>query len=117
MIFLKDVFKEDLIMKILAGLGFVLNLILWGFLFHWVDAGWERVPLHYSIYTGIDFLGSGYNIFFLGAFGLGICCLHLFLFFLSRKPSVLSYWLLLSSIFFNILLFVFAVFLRGLISQ
>lgn len=66
----------------------------------------EMVYLHYTIYFGIDFIGSWLKLFWIPASGLGILILNtISAIFLVDDHRLLSSFLTISSFFYQLALF------------
>ncbi|HLD20448.1 MAG TPA: hypothetical protein VJB93_04375 [Patescibacteria group bacterium] len=88
------------------GISFVLVGILWVWIVGVVrEFGPVVIPLHRTVYYGIDYLGKPSVLFFLPAFGTLICALHTGLgIFLFRKDRFFAYCLWSSVLFLELFL-------------
>lgn len=96
----------------LAGAGLFLNILTWLLL------GWYIKPrpvpffLHYTVYFGIDWLGDWYNVFFYPAFSLVALLVNFYLaYYFYQTQKLLSYFLLVVSIFIGLLVLLQGIFL------
>ncbi len=70
--FLRRVFLRDRAISLPLSVAVLLQLITWGLLL-WRGLplrGATAIPLHYSIYFGIDLVGPWYGLYYLPAIGL-----------------------------------------------
>ena len=101
--------KLNLIL-VLSSLG--LNLLLWGFFLVMVKPVWGLVPLHYSIYTGVDLLGPWYELFYIPSFGLAAFILNFILAYcLIDKYPFLGVFILGGTVVSEILLWIPAIYI------
>lgn len=102
----------------LAGLfiGFVLNILIWLLLYFKIgrvfqgESQWmETIPLHYNIYFGIDLIGAWYKVVFIPLIGTVIFLLNFLLGYLVYvKEKILSYFLILTAAFVQLILLISA---------
>jgi hypothetical protein len=89
-----------------------LNLGSWLVLFFFIPASKQVIFLHYTIYFGVDWIGERSKIFLIPLTGLAIFLLNLILSFLVySKQKILSYFLVLVTIFLEILIIMENIFL------
>lgn len=103
--------KENKFLLIFIGLGFILNVLLWIFLYWKLKPlsfeGDGVIPLHYNIYLGIDYIGPWYQCFSMPALGLFVLAVNSFLAFLIYlKQKILSYFLVSFSLIIQIFLLI-----------
>jgi len=78
--------------------GLAANTALWAMLGLRIGTWPAEIPLHYTIYFGIDLLGPWYRIFFLPAFGLTVLLVNgLLALLLFGRERTASYFLIVSS--------------------
>lgn len=109
--FLKNFFGlifRDRLIQVAFSISLTINLFLWillYFTFFPLREFGDLVPLHYSIYFGIDLVGRWYKIFTLPFVGIFILFINLILscsFYLKEK--MISYFLSIATLFSQILL-------------
>lgn len=71
--------SQNLSIKILTGLGIFILAILWIFAFWRYRISSDFVPLHYTIYFGLDRFGPKYDLFLFPSFGTVILVLNIFI--------------------------------------
>lgn len=83
----------------------LLQLLHWGFIFYKQGTNADIIPLHYNIYYGIDWLGSGYWLYLYPFLGLLIYFLNMILaaVWYARERWV-SYFLVTAGLLANLLL-------------
>ena len=102
---LKPLLKDRLASLSLIS-SFILNLLLWIIIILFIKPTNELLPLHYTIYFGIDRLGRWHEILFIPVFGSVVFFVNSFfasLFF--KKEKLVTYFLIISSAFAQLLLF------------
>lgn len=105
-------FIKDKLIFLTAIAGFLVNLASWFILFWQIKPGSGNLLLHYTVYFGVDWVGEWYKIFTAPLVGLLILVLNFFLaFFIYQKQRIISYLLLLSSLFVEIVVGLYAIFL------
>lgn len=60
-------------------IAFVLNLLLWAWLYFFIRPAGDNQVLHYNVYFGIDQLGPGIKLYLLPIFGLIVIGVNLLL--------------------------------------
>jgi hypothetical protein len=97
--------KRDKIILIGLVLSVLINVVTWVTLFFvfWQDP--EYIVLGYNIYFGISYLGPWYNILLMPLLGaLVILFNYVFSFSFYLKEKILSYFLAVTALAFNILM-------------
>lgn len=69
-------FSASRVLRLSSAIGIALNGALWVLVLWRVRGLPDTIPLHYTIYFGIDLLGAWYQMFFLPALGLSIWLLN-----------------------------------------
>jgi hypothetical protein len=88
----------------------LLNIVIWILLYLKIKPSSYPVPLHFTIYFGIDVIDNWYNIFVIPLLGLLFCIINFFLAALVfKKERILSYFLNSISLFIQILLILGAI--------
>lgn len=104
--FKKDFFKNRFVLANLL-LALSLNILHWYLLFKGMPGERDLVPLHYSIYFGIDLLGPWYKIFVLPVLGVVFFLVNSILgFLLYHLERILSYLLVVASVLVQVFLLV-----------
>lgn len=107
--FLLNLYLQDRFIKINFFFGILVNISLWLILVWWTRSFPELIPLHYNIYFGIDLFGPWYQIFILPLLGLIFFLINFPISsFVYRKEKILSYFLVATSSFVQII-FVLAI--------
>lgn len=100
-------FFKDKIISLSLIISLIGNVSLWGLL-TWRIIGWpELIPLHYTIYFGIDLFGPWYQIFILPLIGSLVIIVNFILaaaFYLKEKIG--SYFLVITTAVIQILLII-----------
>ncbi len=110
-IFTTLVFR-DVLFRTLFILSVVLNLAMWGVLY-WkfspLQALGDRLPLHYNVYFGIDFVGPWYKVFIMPLAGIFFVVVNFVLAdAIYLRDKVTSYFLVGSATFAQALIFLAA---------
>jgi len=104
----KEMFKDRLIFVSVVS-GVILNIILWlmlGGKFGWSG---ERIPLHFNVVYGIDFLGSTREVYQIPLAGLVLLAVNTFLSSkLYSREKIFSYFLSFSAAVLQIILIIAA---------
>ena len=104
--FKKDFFKNRFVLINLF-LALFLNILLWYLLFKGTPQERDLVPLHYSIYFGIDLIGPWYKIFILPILGAVFFLINSILGFLFyHLEKILSYFLVTASVLIQVFLII-----------
>ena len=94
------------------GIGFFLNAAVWGLLLWAIPFGTSSVVLHYSIFVGIDRVGTWWGFALLPSTGTFILLLHTFAVTTWFEYDRLVRWFLMgSAVLFHGLLLIFEFFL------
>lgn len=91
--FSRDAKKEVLVWVSFGG-SLLGNIILWGVLLSKFGFSREAAPLHFSVISGIDLVGSPRNLYQIPAFGLLAILINFFLHFLFGPHEKLLRWFL-----------------------
>lgn len=90
---------------ILFSASLVLNIGLWIFLYFQIKPSQHPIPLHFSIYFGIDVIDKWYKIYIIPGLGLVFILANFLLgAIIYRSEKILSYFLNFIAIFLQILL-------------
>jgi hypothetical protein len=90
---LKIIWLQDKILLILFLVSLILNLLLYLAILGWVRAQTEPLILHYSVYFGIDLIGSWYRLYLMPAVGSFLLLVNFFLTILFyRKERIIGYF-------------------------
>jgi len=65
--------------------GFILNIMLWLFIYTQVNPRDDLIFLHYNIYFGVDLIGEWYWLYFMPLLGIVIFCTNIVLSVLLKK--------------------------------
>ena len=76
----------------------VLNAILWALVLMTFPKHDPSAILHYTVGVGVDFVGSGWQIFVLPSIGLAMLILNALLARLVRLASEVAYWIFWASL-------------------
>jgi len=103
--------RRNKTLLILMILSFIINVLLWIFLY-WqikkiIDSNPEytTIPLHYNVFFGIDKYGEWYKIFFMPLTGLIIFLVNsITSFMIYSKKNILSYFLTLITLISQVIL-------------
>ena len=89
---LQELVKDKWTITPLA-IGFVLNLMLWLFIYMQLDPQDDLIFLHYNIYFGVDLIGEWYRLYFMPLLGIAILCVNIVLsiFIKKRDSSIRSF--------------------------
>lgn len=112
--FLKRVYLRDRVVLIALIVAFGIQIVNWILLLSRGLAFWgaPSVPLHYTIYFGIDLVGPGYGIFFGPAFGLLILILNGVVISITYEwHRLLAYVFSVGTVFIELLLLVASIFI------
>lgn len=97
--------KDHVIVTFLL-LSLVINLVLWFYLAYFLRPSDIPVPLHFTVYFGIDYIDLWYKIFSLPLFGILILLMNFSLIYLLYlKERILSYLLVVNTLLVHLLLF------------
>jgi|SRR3990167_8691618 len=91
---------------LLIALGVICNLILWGFTIFYFFRSTDLVPLHYTIYFGIDLFDTKYRLFVYPLFGSIILVINGIVLYIVKKEILLTYILSTVIIFCQIIIFI-----------
>ncbi|MCX6746127.1 MAG: hypothetical protein NTX00_03870 [Candidatus Parcubacteria bacterium] len=117
--FFEHPYREDLFVKINFIFSLLLNLVIW-FILYWklhplsysAETDYGQIYLHYNIYFGIDNIGSWYGAFIIPILGLFIILFNnLLAYIFYVREKLLSYVLIFTQSFLQIVLFAAAIFL------
>jgi len=103
--------RRDKTILITLTLAFIINILLWIFLY-WqirkiIDSNPEytNIPLHYNVFFGIDQYGKWYKIFLIPLAGLVIFLINsVTSFIIYSKKNILSYFLTFITLISQIIL-------------
>jgi len=91
-------------------LSILLNIILILIVYFKMEPRAEPIALRYSIYLGIDLIGSWWHIFIFPLIGLAIIITNFFLAYLIYiKIKILSYFLMLSAAISQLVLIIISI--------
>ncbi len=65
--------------------GFILNVMLWLFIYTQVNSRDDLIFLHYNIYFGVDLIGEWYRLYFMPLLGVVIFFINIVLSILLKK--------------------------------
>ncbi|HSX25056.1 MAG TPA: hypothetical protein VLG69_03770 [Candidatus Andersenbacteria bacterium] len=82
----------------LIALSVLANIILWILVFLTFPKHDPSAILHYTAGVGVDFVGSGWQIFILPSIGLAILILNALLAQLVKSASIAAYWIFWASL-------------------
>lgn len=84
-----------------------LNLVLWLLLYFYVKPSDFPMPLHYSIYFGIDVIDFWYKAFVIPLIGIILMVLNIFLgFMFYRREKFIAYFLSVNNLLLQMVLLV-----------
>jgi hypothetical protein len=93
-------------------LSFILNLLLWIFLYWKIQPQVDPIVLNYNIYFGISLIGDWWHIFTLPLVGLVIWLINLILVAIwSKKEQLLTSFLSYTTTLIQILLIIVSIFM------
>jgi len=93
-------------------LSFVLNLLLWGFLYWKIQPQVDPIVLNYNIYFGISLIGAWWQVFLFPLVGLVIWLINLILVAIwSKKERLLASFLSYTTTLIQILLIIVSIFM------
>ena len=103
----KENFFQNKKIILFLGLGLLINLIVWIFLFLKIKPQSEPVYLHYNIYFGVDLIGEWYKIFLMPFIGLVIYFINLYLsYIIYKREKIISYIIIGITIFLECVILV-----------
>jgi len=92
-------------------ISFILNLLLWIFLYWQVQPQVDPIVLNYNIYFGISLIGPWWHVFLWPLTGLVIWLINLILILIwSKKNQLLATFLSWTTILIQLLLIVVGIF-------
>jgi len=105
-------YRSDKFIKINLFFSLLINIVLWLVLV-WQTRGLsDLIPLHYNIYFGIDLLGPWYQFFLLPSLGLLFFMVNFIIsLMIYSKEKVLSYFLVGTSSFIQLIFLLAAIFI------
>jgi hypothetical protein len=104
---MKLLFKYKTNFLVLAALtSLVLNLLIWLYTFWQYQISTDLIPLHYTIYFGIDLIDYKTKLFFYPLLGIIIISVNTILARLFRAEKLVGYFLILSAILAQIFILV-----------
>jgi hypothetical protein len=71
----------------LETVGFLLNIVAWLIIYLKIRPTSEIVPLHYNIFYGVDYAGSGYYIYLIPLVGIIILLGNFILYRISKRSE------------------------------
>ena len=74
--FSRDRFFHERVVQLSLGLSVLANLAAWGIVAWRIREATELIPLHYTIYFSIDYIGPWAQFWGLPAFGAGVLLLN-----------------------------------------
>lgn len=77
-----------------ALIGFILNLASWIYTFWLFQTTTDLIPLHYTIYFGIDLIDYKNRLFLYPSLGLIILGVNSILTYLIKKEKLIGYFLI-----------------------
>lgn len=105
--FLRRVFFRDPAIWVPIATALFFQIITWGFLL-WQGArffGAQAIPLHYTIYFGVDLLGLGFGLFIPAAFGLAAFLVNTaFMLVLYERSQFSGYLLVAGTAFLELVI-------------
>lgn len=103
---IKNDFWKDKFSMLVLLTNALLNIFIWLFLVFKLKPSEYPVPLHFNIYFGIDVIDKWSQAFIIPGIGIVIIFLNLFIsYFVFSKEKFIAHFLLTSSLFVQILLF------------
>lgn len=90
------------------GLSLVFNIAVWIGLWRWFPRGQNLIPLHYTIYFGINMTGPWRVAFVLPGIGVALLGIHIWIMTIIDQPQWRRMWSLLAMVL-NILIAVAAI--------
>lgn len=88
----------------------LLNLCLWMLLYFKIQPSNFPIPLHYSVYVGIDNIDYWYKVFFVPGIGVAFLVLNLFLcIWFYNKERFITHFLSVNNFFIQGVLFGFVI--------
>ena len=104
--FRKSYFQNSAVRSVLI-LSALINLGLWIYLFANKIGGHYPVILHYSLLSGVDYLGEYYKIFFIPLTGLILFLINGAIgYWLYSREKLAAYFLMIASLEIQIFLFI-----------
>lgn len=82
----------------------ILNSILWLYTAIWYTRATDIIPLHYTIYFGIDFIDFKSKLFTYPLIGLSTIVINAMLTLLCKQEKLIGYMLLANALLMQILL-------------
>ncbi|MFH1713147.1 MAG: hypothetical protein ABH896_03095 [Candidatus Jacksonbacteria bacterium] len=89
-----------------ALIGFILNLAIWIYTFWLFQTTTDLIPLHYTIYFGIDLIDYKSRLFLYPSLGLIILGINSILTYLIKKEKLIGYFLVFSAILAQIFILI-----------
>ncbi|MDP3741072.1 MAG: hypothetical protein Q8R08_01975 [bacterium] len=104
--FVSNFFRDRLIL--ISGLvAFLVNIILWIWLAIKFGYSQDRIPLHFNLVSGIDFVGEARRIYELPLFGLAVILANLFLASnLYERERLFGYFLMVGAVVVQIIILI-----------
>jgi hypothetical protein len=84
--------------------GFILNSVLWLYTAHYYFKATDIIPLHYTIYFGIDFIDFKTKLFNYPLIGLSIIIVNGLLALMCKQEKLIGYLLLSNAFIMQIFL-------------
>ena len=98
----KNLFWRQTYIKLGFGCTFALNLVIWYMIYHSVEPSIIPIPLHRTVYFGIDFTAPYWYYYFFPLFGLIILVIHFTAAaFCYRDEQILAKLLVATSLLLN----------------
>ena len=94
---------------LLFATGLFLNASLWAYILYQINNSPDLVPLHYTIYFGIDLIDYKYKLLLYPILGIIVFTINALLGCLCRKERLIMYFLLSLTIVIQILFLLTAI--------
>ena len=93
-------------------IGFLLNILLCGYLYFQIKPQEEPFLLHYNIFLGIDLIGSWWQIYYIPILGLIILLINFIIgWLIFIKAKILCYFLVITALISQIFLIISTIFI------